>query len=123
MVQGDGITISSCNNITVRNFDIKAFSVGIASYGGSTEQAKMIKIINNSISNCNLGIDFWGDSNNYVSENGIRGNEIGITIKGTYTQTYNVFEYVSFNTIERNTITNNIDGLRIESARNNTFQA
>jgi len=109
-----GIGINpQANNITIRNLVVKLFPVGIEptrhSGSGGFPEGLGTRIINNTISDCNSGIELVGETGNYVSGNVLKNNELsGIHIRNGYA-----------NTIQENVIINNAKGIWAEGSYNN----
>jgi len=100
---GAGINVGA-NNVTVKNFVIKTFPVGIAPYKGA------INIINNTISDCNAAVHFAYESHILVSGNVLKDNDAGIHLR-----------QCNFNTIDGNIIINNTKGIYLQDNSQNTI--
>jgi len=121
-----GVAISiSAHNVTVKNFVIDEFPVGISVYGtaGLVGEEMEGTIINNTISNCNVAVKFWGESSNSIRENILENNTKAIEIKGAYYSEGAHFSrgYACFNSIENNTIRYNDEGVHIEDANQSSI--
>ncbi len=104
--------IPSADNITIQNMIITSFRVGIEpirSWGGSVAQGPSIRITNNTIFDCNVGIYIVYETNDYVVGNIVKNNaHSGIWVREGYS-----------NKITLNIITNNLRGIYLESTHNN----
>jgi len=133
-----GFYLLNRNNVTIRNFNIKSYNIGIellANY--QTSQLNTgIKIINNIITDCDTGILFDSAIGDHIIGNKILNNDYGIgiiwksssnTIQGNLIANnievgINVV-YASNNTFTLNTISENKNGVRIDYSQSNTFTA
>ncbi len=116
-----GVAIGiSARNVTVKNFVIDKVPVGISFYGtaGLVGEEMEGTIINNTISNCNVAVKFWGESSNSIRENILENNKKAIEIKGAYYSEGAHFSrgYACFNSVENNIIRYNDEGVHLEDA-------
>ena len=104
---GDGFSIYSISNVTIKTANIRGFTYSIY-----LESAHYIAISGNNITANNYdGIGLYDSSNNTISGNSITVNNwFGI---GLY--------YSSNNTISQNNITNNYDGIALYYSLNNNI--
>ena len=122
-----GVAISiSALNVTIKNIVIDTVHVAISLYGasGNMGEGMEISIINNTIRNCNVAIKCWGPSANSFRENVLENNEIAIQIKGSYFSNGQYFSrgYACFNSVEKNIIRYNDEGLHIEDANQSSIR-
>jgi parallel beta-helix repeat protein len=71
-----GISLSDRKNVTVTNIVIMNYSIGM-SCGGTTSNITFLK---NHISNCGIGIEFLGSSNNLIKYTTFKNNDIDIAV-------------------------------------------
>ena len=88
----NGTTLRNSNNITVKNFVLSSFNIGIVVMGSDNNT-----ILENSITDNFLGLDLTDSENNTVSGNYIANNSYGIALENMY------------NNISKNIVTNNSD--------------
>lgn len=132
---GIGINVTSRNNATIMNLEVKKFGVGIIIWESSNNT-----IFGNTITKNNVGIGLWQSSGNKISGNIIIANNgTGIAISGNGTLNNVVGNYVAnnkvgigfgygtLNIIAENYIANNEEGIffggnpPILGASNNTL--
>lgn len=122
---GEALSIFAYN-VTVQNFIIDTVPVAVSLYGASGIMGEKteIKILNNTIRNCNIAINCWGPSANSFKENVLENNEIAIQIKGEYFSNGHYFSrgYACFNSVEKNIIKYNDEGLHIEDANQSSIR-
>jgi len=111
---GRGIDLSERKNVTVKNFEIKQFGIGVHICADSEEGNNTIS--GNTITNNEKGIWLSSSSNNTISENTITNNNRGIEIRGGYPI------YSLNNTIYGNYIANNENGIFLVDTSNNIFR-
>jgi parallel beta-helix repeat protein len=90
---GNGFTLSSVSNVTIKDMKIKAFILGILLDGSSNNN-----ITRNNIANNSYGISLYEASNNTVLCNSVTDNFRGIWLS-----------YATHNLLYENNITNNED--------------
>jgi parallel beta-helix repeat protein len=110
-------------NVTVKNFVLDTFPWGIYLYGdygasGVIGERTEISILNNTISNCGIAIHCWGPSANSFRENVLENNTVALEIKGEAYSNGESFSrgYACFNSVERNIIKYNDEGVHLEDA-------
>ena len=92
---GMGINVTSRNNASIENLEIKKFAVGIIIWESSNNT-----IFGNTITKNNVGIGLWQSSNNKISGNIIIANsETGIAISGSSALNNVVGNYVANNRV------------------------
>ena len=105
---GNGFSLSSVSNVTIKNANIKNYDQGIYLSGASNN-----RITTNNITNNFAGIAFSGSSNsNSITANNITANADGIDLSSS-----------SSNSITTNNIANNDYGINLYSASNNSITA
>jgi parallel beta-helix repeat protein len=103
---GNGTTLTSISNVTVRNITIKNFTYGIYLYSSSNNT-----LSDNNVANNEGGIELDSSSNSTLSGNNVANNVYGI---GLYSS--------SGNTLSGNNVTaNEEDGFGLDSSSNNTL--
>ncbi|NLB77184.1 MAG: hypothetical protein GX799_12105 [Crenarchaeota archaeon] len=124
-LNGEALSIIA-HNVTIKNFIIDTVPVAVSLYGASGIMGEKteIKILNNTISNCNVAINCWGPSANSFKENVLENNRIAIKIKGEYFSNGQYFSrgYACLNIVEKNIIKNSDEGLHIEDANQTTIR-
>ncbi len=124
-LNGEALSIIA-HNVTIKNFVIDKVPVAVSLYGASGIMGEKteIKILNNTISNCNVAINCWGPSANSFKENVLENNRMAIKIKGEYFSNGQYFSrgYACLNVVEKNIIKNNDEGLHIEDANQTTIR-
>jgi len=111
---GHGVDLSERKNVTIKNFEINQFGIGIHVYNNSEEGNHTI--YGNTITNNEEGIWLSNSSNNTISENTVTNNNRGINIRGGYPI------YSLNNTIYGNYIANNENGIFLVDTSNNIFR-
>lgn len=110
----DGIDLSDRRNVIVKNTRITGFSAGIYLFRRSHNN----KLINNTITDCYVGISVEGWYYDYPSFNTLSGNII-TNNKGSGIK---IQAWSHNNTLSGNTITNNDgSGISIDTSSNNTL--
>jgi parallel beta-helix repeat protein len=103
---GYGFNLTSINNVTIQNTNIKDFDYGILLEGSSNDS-----ITGNNITNNYVGIYLHASSNNNIANNTVTNNrDFGIWLRES-----------SVNRISGNNITNNRDGIDLSGSSNNTI--
>jgi parallel beta-helix repeat protein len=100
---GDGIFISSANNVTVEDVNITGFDCGIYVYSSYND------VSDNNVSGNTVGIGLCY-SNNTLSDNIIARNSIGISSN-----------FSSDNLVSGNTLNENLEGIVLAYCENNTI--
>jgi parallel beta-helix repeat protein len=116
---GLGINVTSRNNVTIENLEVKKFGVGIVVWGSSNST-----VFENTLTQNDVGIGLWQVSDNKISGNTIFANSgTGISIAGNGTLSNIVgnylannrvgigFGYGTLNIIAENYIANNVEGI------------
>ena len=103
-----GIDLSDRFNVTIKNMEIKAFSIGIWLNSSSSN----VITRNDVTENFGKGVYLWASLDNTISSNNISKNPYG----GLYLRNSS-----NNNTILANNITNNEDGILLQDSSNNTI--
>jgi parallel beta-helix repeat protein len=117
-LSGEAFSIFA-HNVVIKNLVIDSVPVAVSLYGASgiVGEKMQIKIFNNTIRNCNTAINCWGPSGNSFIANVLENNKIAIKIKGE------AFSgYACFNSVEKNIIRYNEEGLHIEDANQSSVR-
>ncbi len=123
----NGITLSNINNITVRNFELSNFNIGIVVMGSDNN-----KILLNIITDNFRGLDLTASEDNTISENYIAYNTDGVAlenvnnsiVENTITENSNIgiFLYgAGYNNIIGNYVENCGTGIKLVESFNNTI--
>jgi len=103
---GGGFSLSSRNNVTIKNANIENVQVGI-----SLDFCSSISIMGNNITNNDYGIQAQGSSNNNIIGNNITNNGDGILLSN----------FSNGNNISGNNITNNGHGVSLIGSSGNSI--
>jgi parallel beta-helix repeat protein len=127
---GRGIDLSYRSNVTIKNMEIKTFSVGIYLYSSSNNVISG----NNIIANNEEGVWLWHFSNNNtLYGNNITNNSRGVNLEASVNIIFGnnitnnwyfgiILQYGSSNNVSKNNITNNDSGgVELWSSSSNTI--
>ncbi len=130
---GTGINLAGWTGVTVRDCNVTGFSIGISLFnpaGGGNNT-----IIDNALLTNNRGIRLASSSGNFIEENDVFGNFLGIrvlfssnnntivknTVSGTTSNAVNL-QNSTGNTVSKNQVTNNGRGISLFQSSSNTVE-